>query len=85
MARIVSSFIAHHFSVVSRRGYASPTQDIAKGSVVAMMKKGGEESKKSSAWIPDPVTGYYKPEGHGDQIDPAELREMLIKHKTPRN
>ncbi|KAI3741787.1 hypothetical protein L1987_59464 [Smallanthus sonchifolius] len=85
MARIVSSFIVHHFSVVARRGYASTTQDVAKGSVVAMMKKGGEESKTSSAWIPDPVTGYYKPEGHVDQIDPAELREILLKHKTRRN
>ncbi|KAF5811093.1 putative Late embryogenesis abundant protein, LEA_3 subgroup [Helianthus annuus] len=89
MARIVSSFIVDHLSVVARRGYASASQGVvsetAKGSVVAMMKKGGEESKKSSAWIPDPVTGYYKPEGHGNQIDPAELREMLLKHKTRQN
>lgn len=48
-----------------------------------MMKKGGEESKKkSTSWIPDPKTGYYKPEGHENQIDPAELREMLFKNKT---
>lgn len=75
---------------VCRRGYASASQNVvsetAKGSVVAMMKKkGGEESKKCSAWIPDPVTGYYKPEGHGNQIDPAELRAMLLNHKSQRN
>ncbi|KAJ0589871.1 putative Late embryogenesis abundant protein, LEA_3 subgroup [Helianthus annuus] len=90
MARIVSSFIVNHLSVVARRGYGSASSqgvvsEGAKGSVVAMMKKGSEESKKSSAWIPDPVTGYYKPEGHGNQIDPAELREMLLKHKTRQN
>ncbi|KAL8192007.1 hypothetical protein R6Q57_028128 [Mikania cordata] len=89
MAKIVSSFTIDHMSVVARRGYASASQgvisEMTKGSVVAMMKKGGEESKKSTAWIPDPVTGYYKPEGHGNQIDPAELREMLLKRKSRRN
>ncbi|KAI7753892.1 hypothetical protein M8C21_023566 [Ambrosia artemisiifolia] len=89
MAKFVSSFVIDHFSVVARRGYASASQSVVsetvKGSVVSMMKKGGEESMKSNAWIPDPVTGYYKPEGHGNQIDPAELREMLLKHKTRRD
>ncbi|KAK9055838.1 hypothetical protein SSX86_026923 [Deinandra increscens subsp. villosa] len=89
MAKIASSFIVAQFSVVARRGFASASQGVisetAKGSVAAMMKKGGEESTKSTAWIPDPVTGYYKPEGHGNQIDPAELREMLLKHKSRGN
>ncbi|XP_076885202.1 protein SENESCENCE-ASSOCIATED GENE 21, mitochondrial-like [Bidens hawaiensis] len=89
MAKVVSSFVVQQFSVVARRGYASASQGVvseaAKGSVISMMKNGGEESKNSTAWIPDPVTGYYKPEGHGNQIDPAELREMLLKHKTRQN
>ncbi|KAL4579073.1 hypothetical protein LXL04_015208 [Taraxacum kok-saghyz] len=46
-----------------------------------MMKKRGEESTKLNVWSPYPVTRYHKPEGHGNQIDPAELRELLLKHK----
>ncbi|GJV23733.1 senescence-associated gene 21, mitochondrial-like protein [Tanacetum coccineum] len=88
MARSIIS--AKIVSLVTRRGYASTSQgsvtESAKGSVAAaMMKKGGEESKKSTSWVPDPVTGYYKPEGHENQIDPAELRAMLLKPKTQRN
>ncbi|KAI3679051.1 hypothetical protein L6452_38358 [Arctium lappa] len=79
-AKLFSSFI------LARRGFASTTQGIngVKGSGVAMMKKGGEESKKSTPWVPDPVTGYYKPESHIKQVDGAELRELLQKQKNQR-
>ena len=36
----------------------------------------------SSAWAPDPVTGYYRPENCAAEIDAAELREMLLNHKV---
>ncbi|MBA0696647.1 hypothetical protein Goari_003183 [Gossypium aridum] len=36
----------------------------------------------SSAWAPDPVTGYYRPENCGAEIDAAELREMLLNHRA---
>ncbi|CDY49968.1 BnaC08g10490D [Brassica napus] len=35
-----------------------------------------------SAWAPDSVTGYYRPSNCADEIDPAELREMLLKNKA---
>ncbi|XP_054822583.1 late embryogenesis abundant protein Lea5 [Prosopis cineraria] len=38
-------------------------------------------SEASSAWIPDPVTGYYRPINYSPEIDPAELRLMLLNHK----
>ena len=67
---------------MAAQGSASGT---VRGSGVAMMKKGGEESKKSSTpWVPDPVTGYYKPEDQTNQIDAADLRELLLKNKTRR-
>lgn len=47
-----------------------------------MLKKGGEESTKTTSWVPDPVTGYYRPEGHANEMDAAELRNMLLKHKN---
>ncbi|RDX85665.1 Late embryogenis abundant protein 41, partial [Mucuna pruriens] len=36
----------------------------------------------SSSWAPDPVTGYYRPINHSDEIDPVELRQMLLNRKV---
>ncbi|KAD4584516.1 hypothetical protein R6Q59_036617 [Mikania micrantha] len=85
--KLISSFIVDQLAVVAaRRGFASVSQSgIMRGSGVAMMKKSSEESKKSTPWVPDPVTGYYKPEGQTNEIDPAELRELLLKQKNHRN
>ncbi|KAM0053942.1 putative Late embryogenesis abundant protein, LEA_3 subgroup [Helianthus debilis subsp. tardiflorus] len=87
--KIVSTFIVEQLSVVAaRRGFATATQGSVTGSVrgtgVAMMAK-NEKPKKSTPWVPDPVTGYYKPEGQTNEIDAAELREMLLKQKNGPN
>ncbi|KAK4376327.1 hypothetical protein RND71_007004 [Anisodus tanguticus] len=74
-------------SFLSRRGYAAAVSGGVRGSVGSnvkvMLKKGGEESSKksSTSWVPDPVTGYYRPESHAKEIDAAELRQMLLKHE----
>ncbi|KAK7303775.1 hypothetical protein RJT34_14691 [Clitoria ternatea] len=39
-------------------------------------------SSSSSPWAPDPVTGYYRPINHTNEIDPVELRKMLLNHKV---
>ncbi|KAI3819235.1 hypothetical protein L1987_13060 [Smallanthus sonchifolius] len=88
--KLISSLIADQLAVVTaRRGFATATQGSVSGSVrgsgVAIMKKGSEESKKSTPWVPDPVTGYYRPEGITNEIDAAELREILLKQKNRRN
>ena len=87
--KLISAIIVDQLSVVARRGFATAAHGSVSGSVrgsgVAMMKKGGEESKKSTPWVPDPVTGYYKPEGQTNQIDAADLRELLLKQKTRRH
>lgn len=36
----------------------------------------------SDEWGPDPVTGFYRPENRGVEIDPAELREMLLNRPS---
>ncbi|KAI3805911.1 hypothetical protein L1987_21799 [Smallanthus sonchifolius] len=85
-AKRISSFIVDQLSVVARRGFATGSvSGSVRGSEVAVMKKAGEESKKSTTWIPDPVTGYYKPEGQIKQVDAAELRELPLKQKNRRN
>ncbi|KAL8232788.1 hypothetical protein R6Q57_002588 [Mikania cordata] len=87
--KLVSSFIVDQLSAVAaRRGFATVIQGsvsgIMRGSGVAMMKKSSEESKNSTPWVPDPVTGYYRPEGQTNVVDAAELREVL-KQKNRRN
>nr|AWJ68123.1 late embryogenesis abundant [Cleistogenes songorica] len=35
----------------------------------------GEEK---TAWVPDPVTGYFRPAGGAKEVDPADLRAKLL-------
>ncbi|KAF5744130.1 Indole-3-acetic acid-induced protein ARG2 [Tripterygium wilfordii] len=73
---------------VARRGYATaaaPSQGRVVSNVAAagprsssapaMVKKEGEKV----SWVPDPVTGYYRPESGAEEIDVAELRALLLK------
>ncbi|PWA64770.1 late embryogenesis abundant protein, LEA5-type [Artemisia annua] len=89
-AKLISTLIVDQLYVVARRGIVTATQGSVSGSVrgsgVAMMKKGGEDSTKSSSWVPDPVTGYYKPEGQTNEVDVADqLRELILKQKNRQN
>ncbi|KAF7120902.1 hypothetical protein RHSIM_Rhsim13G0009300 [Rhododendron simsii] len=91
-AKLISSFVVDRISAsVVRRGYAAASQGVLSGSVSGagsggvMGKKVGEGSTKTSSWVPDPVTGYYRPENHADEIDVAELREMLLNNKVRRH
>ncbi|KAA0067986.1 indole-3-acetic acid-induced protein ARG2-like [Cucumis melo var. makuwa] len=85
-------------SLLTSRGYAAAagSQGVAssavKGAGVAaarssnLLKKSGEEkvvgSTEKVSWVPDPVTGYYRPENRCDEIDVAELRSILLKNKN---
>ena len=64
-----------------RRGYAVATQSATKGGVASLSGKMAGEDKVAStnkvSWVPDPVTGYYKPE-NTKEIDVAELRATLL-------
>ncbi|MGI4370248.1 hypothetical protein ACR2V4_27020, partial [Klebsiella pneumoniae] len=87
-AKLLSALVGDKISMaLSRRAYAAASGS-GRGSVAAragvMAKKGGEESGKTS-WVPDPVTGYYRPENRANEIDVAELREMLLKNNIRRH
>ncbi|XP_057439267.1 indole-3-acetic acid-induced protein ARG2 [Lotus japonicus] len=69
---------------LTRRGYsaAAATQSATRGS--GMTKMGGEDKGASTykvSWVPDPVTGYYKPENTKEVVDVAEMRAMLLAKK----
>lgn len=73
-----------------RRSYVATSQNVTAagfskgGSTRVMVGKMEQraDQEAESAWAPDPVTGYYRPLNHADEIDPAELREMLLKNKA---
>ncbi|XP_051118683.1 protein SENESCENCE-ASSOCIATED GENE 21, mitochondrial-like [Andrographis paniculata] len=83
-AKAVSAFVANE---ISRRGYAAASNGVVSSSVRraapnVMLKKGSDESGKT-AWVPDPETGYYRPENAKKVAqDPVELREALIFNKS---
>ncbi|XP_058740695.1 indole-3-acetic acid-induced protein ARG2-like [Vicia villosa] len=85
--KVLSTIILDGFSnTLTRRGYSAATESATKGSVGSIgTKMGGTklgEEKDASAykatWVPDPVTGYYKPENVKD-IDVADLRAKLLR------
>lgn len=50
--------------------------------MVGKMEQRALDQEAESAWGPDPVTGYYRPSNRAAEIDPAELRELLLKNKA---
>ncbi|XP_062108731.1 late embryogenesis abundant protein Lea5-like [Humulus lupulus] len=80
---------------ITRRGYAASSQGsigvrLGKGGcMVGNNEVEGRPNKYSedkeaaaSAWIPDPLTGYYRPANRAVEIDPVELRQMLSNNKV---
>lgn len=68
-----------------RRGYAGTAQSATRGVISSMSgkmvaPKTGEDKAEKVSWVPDPVTGYYKPENI-KEIDVAELRATLLGKK----
>ncbi|XP_015899882.3 late embryogenesis abundant protein Lea5-D [Ziziphus jujuba] len=80
---------------ITRRGYAAASQRsvsagfgkggsmngfVGKVEETAMIKD--QSSGTSSAWAPDPLTGYYRPANCAAEIDPVELRQMLLSNRV---
>ncbi|CAN1234212.1 Late embryogenis abundant protein 2 [Linum perenne] len=70
-------------NAIRNRGFSSSAAAVTtavKGGAVSAagrMKKTGEETV--SSWIPDPRTGFYRPDNVAEEIDAAELRALLLK------
>ncbi|KAK7269675.1 hypothetical protein RIF29_22409 [Crotalaria pallida] len=86
--KVLSASLLDGFShVLTRRGYAATAQSATRGGATyvsgKIAPKSAEDNKVKSekvAWVPDPVTGYYKPENI-KEIDVAELRASLLSKK----
>ncbi|KAL8089349.1 hypothetical protein AgCh_038968 [Apium graveolens] len=84
--KLISAFVVEQACVASKRGYASKSGSMMRSGGAMMSKKGGEEvALVNMSWGPDPVTGYYRPEGVTSQADAAEMRELLLNNRTRRN
>ncbi|XP_008807301.1 late embryogenesis abundant protein Lea5-D-like [Phoenix dactylifera] len=75
--------------LISRRGYAGAAAVTGtaanrgrsaeeKGTVVGS----SSSSSSSDSWVPDPVTGYYRPGNRRAEVDAAELRETFLSHRS---
>ncbi|CAN1234215.1 Late embryogenis abundant protein 2 [Linum perenne] len=73
---------------IRNRGFSSSAAaaTAVKGGAVSAagrVKKTGEETpagkQRVSSWIPDPRTGFYRPDNVAEEIDAAELRALLLK------
>ncbi|GLU07366.1 hypothetical protein SLE2022_243270 [Rubroshorea leprosula] len=90
-AKLLSAVVFDGISnAIYRRGYAAASSQgvvssAARGEAArsgAVVKKAGEEMAASTekvSWVPDPVTGCYRPANTANEIDVAELRAMLLK------
>ncbi|KAG2406572.1 Indole-3-acetic acid-induced protein [Vigna angularis] len=83
--KLFSSFamaeISNCFTI--RRGYTAVSKVTDSMSNSNMRPKSEEEkvSNEINWWIPDPLTGFYKPLNFND-IDAAELRAKLLPKKS---
>ncbi|GMH25944.1 hypothetical protein Nepgr_027787 [Nepenthes gracilis] len=89
-AKLLSAVVVDNISLaLNRRGYAAASQgvvsNLATGESPKLGKASQEETSQSAekSWVPDPVTGYYRPANRTDEIDVSELRQMFIKNKKP--
>ncbi|KAF7818192.1 indole-3-acetic acid-induced protein ARG2-like [Senna tora] len=83
----ISSLLFNAVSSTIRRGYRSSTTQglaasVARAGGASAPKKTVEErvTAETKSWVPDPVTGYYRPE-NTKEIDVAELRATLLGKK----
>ncbi|KAB1671661.1 hypothetical protein FNE68_29640, partial [Klebsiella pneumoniae] len=85
-AKTFVSLVADNLSVaLQRRGYAAASQGVGEmGKRSGRMGTAAQEEMAKAAqnsWVPDPVTGYYRPANRADEIDVAELREIFLKQR----
>ncbi|KAL9318879.1 hypothetical protein ACSQ67_015396 [Phaseolus vulgaris] len=88
--KVLSALVADGFSnTLTRRGFAAAaaTRSATRGRGASISgnitPKSGEEKGRGAekvSWVPDPVTGYYKPE-NTNEIDVADLRAMVLGKK----
>ncbi|CAI0579933.1 unnamed protein product [Linum tenue] len=79
-AKLISAAVTK--AITGGRGFSAAAATAGNAAAVTaatsgMVKKTGEASK--SSWVPDPRTGFYRPENVAEEIDAAQLRALLLR------
>ncbi|KAK9139323.1 hypothetical protein Scep_009004 [Stephania cephalantha] len=88
--KLVSAAMADGLSLaINRRGFSAVAPQGGAGAAAVSAARGGggivkKAEEETISWIPDPKTGYYRPENKAEEIDVAELRQMLLNNKIRR-
>ena len=66
------------------RGYTTAAAAMTAGSRTAVEQKPvkGGAGDATTSWVPDPVTGYYRPANRLAETDAVDLRELLLTRKS---
>ncbi|VFQ69445.1 unnamed protein product [Cuscuta campestris] len=88
-AKLISSVVDWVSVGIGRRYAAAAAQGAVSGggSGSAVVEKGGEAaSRKEISWVPDPVTGHYRPERSGKEADGGDDGERYsLEAQSRRN
>lgn len=72
--------------MVHNRGFAAATEAVRRSlkaeKAEAATKLLAAKRADPNAWVPDPVTGYYRPANRAVEVDAAELRAALLGTKA---
>ncbi|XP_020107809.1 late embryogenesis abundant protein Lea5-like [Ananas comosus] len=88
--RLVVASLAEGAALVSRR-YAAAAAAAEAGvkvraaedkAVAVVIGRKAESAAAEAAWVPDPVTGYYRPGNRAVAVDAAEMREMFLPRRA---
>nr|AWJ68127.1 late embryogenesis abundant [Cleistogenes songorica] len=71
------------------RGYAASAASgamrrAAEGVVAGEAEEAGRGAAKEVSWVPDPVTGHYRPSNGAAAVDPADLRAAHLARTYAR-
>ncbi|KAJ0976282.1 hypothetical protein J5N97_018247 [Dioscorea zingiberensis] len=84
--RLIKAIVEKTKLSISRRSYSGRAAEEKKAGMVKKSKKesvGGLASPaSSSSWVPDPVTGYYRPANRRPEVDAADLRKAMRSRKS---
>ncbi|XP_062190802.1 late embryogenis abundant protein 41-like [Phragmites australis] len=75
-----------------RRGYAASAASgamrraagAAEGAATGEAKEAGRSAAVETSWVPDPVTGHYRPANWDGAVDPADLRAAHLARTYAR-
>ncbi|KAJ3676132.1 hypothetical protein LUZ60_003544 [Juncus effusus] len=89
---LFSSLLSNATAILSRRGYSVAAEAVRRNLTIEektaavssfiQSKRVNGSDLDSNSWVPDPVTGYYRPANRVVEIDAAELREMLLRRRV---